>query len=244
MRFRTRFSDEEIVQALWALAQAGAGRDDAPDRLTPPNLCVFFNNLPRPERDRLLDLVYPRPAPASKASRAPRKPAVGLRAQRAAAAAPPAPLAGAMPLTIRPATVADLPAVLDVDRTCFGSAPGLAFGPYTLRQFLDLAQDGFLVAIHGEEVVGFAIGAPAADRRSAWVLALGVEPSARRQGVGLALSHGLLERLRRKGAERVSLTVEPGNTAALALYRQLGFKEVETAPDYFGRGQSRVVMRA
>jgi hypothetical protein len=55
---RTVYSDDEMVEALAALAKQGVKRDDACDKVRPPNLCAFFNNLPRPERDRLLGLAY------------------------------------------------------------------------------------------------------------------------------------------------------------------------------------------
>ena len=49
---------DEMVEALWAVAKQGVKREDACDKVRPPNLCAFFNNLPRPERDRLLGLAY------------------------------------------------------------------------------------------------------------------------------------------------------------------------------------------
>jgi hypothetical protein len=64
MRYATKFSDDQIVEALKAVAAAGVKREFAGDRLQPPNLCAFFANLPRPERDRLLGLAYPA-APAA-----------------------------------------------------------------------------------------------------------------------------------------------------------------------------------
>ena len=59
MRYGTRFTDEQIVAALRKLGAGGVRRDDAPDRLQPPNLCAFFNNLPVPERQRLLSAAFP-----------------------------------------------------------------------------------------------------------------------------------------------------------------------------------------
>ncbi|QOV88515.1 hypothetical protein [Humisphaera borealis] len=58
MQYAHRFTDEQIVEALKAVAAQGVGRDVAGDKIQPPNLCAFYNNLPRPERDRLLGLVY------------------------------------------------------------------------------------------------------------------------------------------------------------------------------------------
>jgi hypothetical protein len=58
MKYATRYTDEQIVEALRAVAANGVKREDAADRVQPPNLCAFLNNLPRPERDRLIALVY------------------------------------------------------------------------------------------------------------------------------------------------------------------------------------------
>jgi hypothetical protein len=63
-RYATKFSDDQIVEALKVLAAAGVKREFAADRLQPPNLCAFFANLPRPERDRLMALAYPAPSAA------------------------------------------------------------------------------------------------------------------------------------------------------------------------------------
>ena len=66
MRYATKFSDEQIVEALKTVAAAGVKREFAGDRLQPPNLCAFFGNLPRPERDRLMDLAFPSDAATAK----------------------------------------------------------------------------------------------------------------------------------------------------------------------------------
>lgn len=58
MQYANRFSDEQIVEALKQAAAQGVSRDVAGDKIQPPNLCAFYNNLPRPERDRLLTLAF------------------------------------------------------------------------------------------------------------------------------------------------------------------------------------------
>jgi hypothetical protein len=63
MRYATKFTDEQIVQALKRVAASGVKREFAGDRLQPPNMAAFFANIPRPERDRLLGLVYSMPTP-------------------------------------------------------------------------------------------------------------------------------------------------------------------------------------
>lgn len=58
MRYGTKFSDEQIVEALNAVKAQGVTRESAADRVQPPNLCAFLNNLPTPERERLVALAY------------------------------------------------------------------------------------------------------------------------------------------------------------------------------------------
>src|SRR4051794_4808770 len=58
-RYATQFSDEQIVEAFKQVAAQGVRRENAADRGPPPTLGGFAATLPRPERERLLDLAYP-----------------------------------------------------------------------------------------------------------------------------------------------------------------------------------------
>jgi GNAT superfamily N-acetyltransferase len=54
-----------------------------------------------------------------------------------------------------------------------------------------------------------------------------VVPGARRRGAGRALLNAVRKAAAAAGATRVSVQTEPGNTAALQLYRTSGFFPVE-----------------
>jgi len=59
VRYAINYSDDQMVVALREAAGRGIKKEDAADNVQPPNLCAFLNNLPRPERERLVDLAYP-----------------------------------------------------------------------------------------------------------------------------------------------------------------------------------------
>ena len=62
----------------------------------------------------------------------------------------------------------------------------------------------------------------------AWVEDVVVDESARRRGVGEALSREALRLAEEAGARSVDLTSRPSREAANRLYRRLGFEERET----------------
>jgi len=67
------------------------------------------------------------------------------------------------------------------------------------------------------------------------VLSIGVIEAARRSGVAQALMRAAIDRLRTAGVEALYLEVALDNTAALALYQRLGFRQVGHRPEYYRR---------
>lgn len=60
-----------------------------------------------------------------------------------------------------------------------------------------------------------------------------VKESCRRQGHGEALLAAAVARCRRRKVQRVSLHVDPARTAAVALYRKVGFQVDATVVGYY-----------
>jgi ribosomal protein S18 acetylase RimI-like enzyme len=58
-----------------------------------------------------------------------------------------------------------------------------------------------------------------------------VAPGRRRQGVGAELTRAAEEEARRRGADRISLSVGIANEAARALYEQLGYRSAGLEPE-------------
>ena len=81
-----------------------------------------------------------------------------------------------------------------------------------------------IVAQDDSTLVGMAAGRLAEDDvAEAWLFAMWVEPSQRRDGIGEGLLRGVIDWARERGAHRLHLTVTEDNDAAMNLYLRFGF---------------------
>ncbi len=90
--------------------------------------------------------------------------------------------------------------------------------------------DGALLGFHWTKVHGAVRHEPTADPEDGHdhdpigeVYVLGVDPDAKGQGLGAALTVAGLRHLREAGLDQVMLYVDETNLAAISLYRRLGF---------------------
>jgi len=74
------------------------------------------------------------------------------------------------------------------------------------------------------------------------LLRVAVRPEGRGHGVGRALIQAGLREVGRRGATRCFLEVRRNNTAAITLYRALGFEETGHRPGYYSDGQDALLM--
>lgn len=145
------------------------------------------------------------------------------------------------PPCIRQVEETDLPELVRLDEEAFPEGP---YPFFALRQLFDLYPDHLLVLDGGENGLhGYVLVGMARKPDRGWILSLGVTRDQRGRGHGRQLMEEVLRRLRDDAVREVLLTVEPSNTAAIELYRSLGFT-AESAPrkDYFGPNADRVVM--
>ena len=67
----------------------------------------------------------------------------------------------------------------------------------------------------------------------------------RGRGIGGALLRGVLDQLSGPGSfRRLLVTVDPGNAAALSLYRARDFRVVDEMPQFYGPGADRLLLAA
>ena len=99
-----------------------------------------------------------------------------------------------------------------------------------LRRVAGSETGELLAAVAGERIVGVLTLAwyDAPSGRKAWIEDVVVDGAARGCGAGDALVRAAVEHAARIGAGKVMLTSNPARDAARALYRNVGFEEVET----------------
>lgn len=141
------------------------------------------------------------------------------------------------PLSIRPLTPADLPAVLAIERR---SQPD----PWSEGMFLaelDNLCARLTLCLADEEIVGFLCSWLVGGELS--ILNLATAPAWRRRGVAALLLQDCLDRATETGVDQAWLEVRVGNAGAISLYRRFGFAEVGRRKKYYPDGEDALVMQ-
>jgi len=138
---------------------------------------------------------------------------------------------------LRPASAADASALAGLETDLFGPD---AWSPATVLAELEGPRRTALVAVEGEDVVGYAVALPSADLADLERIA--VRADRQRRGTARALLDALLARATEKGADRMLLEVSATNAAALAFYGAAGFAKIDRRRRYYRDGSDAVVM--
>lgn len=133
---------------------------------------------------------------------------------------------------LRPATHADLPALLALE----AQFPGDHMSARQFRRHLRSVTARLHVAeldgsVRGASLLFFRTGAT-----SARLYSLVVDAAARGRGLGATLLADALAAARRHGCIRMHLEVRADNRAAIALYRHAGFDLAIALPGYYEDG--------
>src|SRR6266540_1370431 len=116
--------------------------------------------------------------------------------------------------------------------------------PWSKTHFLDEIKSPHsfpLVALnHDGLVVGYICPMLLLDEGH--ILNVALRKEFRGQGLGKLLVENVLRECRERGASFVSLEVRPSNTAALSLYKALGFVEIGRRKKYYENGEDALLM--
>lgn len=142
-------------------------------------------------------------------------------------------------LDLKPLTPEYLPAVLELDRQCFG---GLWTAEGYERELASPNSDLLVLSTPAtptasstdslpETLIG--LGCLWSILEEAHITLLAIHPRYQRQGLGQLLLYALLTSARKRGLERATLEVRVSNHTALSLYQKFGFREVGKRRRYY-----------
>ncbi|MBN1303814.1 MAG: GNAT family N-acetyltransferase [Anaerolineales bacterium] len=128
-------------------------------------------------------------------------------------------------ITIRPMMVEDLPGVVHTDKAAFSP-----LWQHTQSSFEMAFPQAVLAtaALHNDRVIGYQISTQTPS--GAHLARLAIVPEFQRQGIGRALIADLVDKLRKRAINRLTVNTQSDNLASLALYGQAGF--VRTGEQY------------
>ena len=143
-------------------------------------------------------------------------------------------------MPIRPATVADLPRILEISAP-YIETTAISF-EYTVptleeftRRFLTItAQFPWLVWEEDGTVLGYAYGSLPFERAAyQWSAEASIYlcPEAKGRGIGKSLYAALEEILKRQGYRKVYAIITTANEASVAFHKAVGYRHTATFPD-------------
>ena len=133
---------------------------------------------------------------------------------------------------MRPMRQADIEAVAAMERRAYPF-------PWSAGIFRDCLRAGHhcWVLEAGATLIGYGVLSTGAGE--AHILNVCVDPAMQGQGHGRRLLRRLVDLARWHHAEQVFLEVRPSNPRAIALYRDEGFNEIGTRPNYYPAAKGR-----
>lgn len=131
-----------------------------------------------------------------------------------------------MAFSIRPAVLADLPAIFEIEQACFTD-------PWSESQLAAWIGTGYACLVCKEvlDIIGYVNLRCVLDQGDIGNVA--VHPKYWRRGAGAALLRAVDALAEERGLACVQLEVRAGNAAALALYDRHGYAVVGRRQDYY-----------
>jgi len=145
-------------------------------------------------------------------------------------------------ITYRQPIALDIPVLATYEKELF------PYSPWSTSQFKEefagIPTTRYMsVAESGNKVVGYCgvfLPAPGVE---ADILTVAVLSDFRRQGIAREFMRQIEQWSKERGASAMMLEVEQSNSAAIELYKSLGYMKISVRMDYYGPGQDAFVMR-
>ncbi len=133
--------------------------------------------------------------------------------------------------------IADIPRVLEIERQSFPTP--WPHDAYT-HELKENRLASYTVARVEEEIVGYAGMWVIMDE--AHITTIAVDPSHRGQHIGERLLVGLIDEALNRRARWMTLEVRKSNTAAQALYKKYGFREIGVRKGYYSDNREDAIV--
>ncbi len=143
-------------------------------------------------------------------------------------------------MLIRPATLADIPAMVRLEEVSF---PGDRLSARSLRRLVREGRAMCLVAEIDGRLAGDAIALPRRGSRSLRLYSVAVDPAVRKAGIGTALLAESERWAALSGHDEIRLEVREDNEAAIRRYVATGYVTTGRKPDFYDDGSAAVVMK-
>ena len=133
-------------------------------------------------------------------------------------------------LAFRHATSDDLDALVKLENRCFTED---RISRRSFRRFLDMPRDRLIVALAGDELVGYCLVLMSAATRLARIYSIAVSPAERGRNIGEQLVREAEAAAVDAGRIVMRLEVREDNSPAIRLYQRLGYRQFGTYRDYY-----------
>ena len=139
-------------------------------------------------------------------------------------------------MTIESMTVDDISQVAEIERQIFSI-------PWSEKSFKDSMESDntiYIVAKEDNNVAGYAGMYLSFEEGN--ITNVAVNPSSRRKGIGEKIVRDILNRAYEKGVRDVFLEVRETNSAAIALYEKIGFKEEGIRKNFYEKPKENALI--
>jgi len=133
-------------------------------------------------------------------------------------------------MALRPATPADLDAIMAIENASF---PTDAWSRESMAAELGTAYSHYIVDEEDGAIIGYAGLRSIPGNTDADIQTIALTEARRGEGRGRALLRTLLAEASSRGAREVFLEVRADNPSAEGLYRSEGFEEIGRRPRYY-----------
>ena len=131
---------------------------------------------------------------------------------------------------IRNAVLADIPALVSLEKRCFDTD---RLSERSFRHLLKRGKASLLIDADGENLAGYGLVLFHQNTSMARLYSLAIAPAYRGKGIAAKLMAASEKNALERGVVSMRLEVHVNNSSAIALYHKLGYRDFDIFPDYY-----------